>query len=187
MEALHVTGSQLRWIALTALAFAATLTACGSSSPTATTGAATSPPTSAAATPTAVAASAQCPTGATVGSALGTMLPDAAGVPGGGATQLPAGATGLVCDYHATSENVIIVVITNISASDISLFSSHFPGGYKTVSGVGDQARSFYTTLGGGKDNEGVVATKGSTLVSIGATATPASLSQVEALVNQLL
>jgi hypothetical protein len=82
---------------------------------------------------------------------------------------------------------VIIVVITNISASYISQFSAHFPGGYKTVSGVGDQARSFYQTLGGGKDNEGVVATKGSTLVSIGATATPASLSQVEALVNSLL
>jgi hypothetical protein len=92
-----------------------------------------------------------------------------------------------VCEYHATTENVIIVVITNISASYIAQFSVHFPGRYKTVSGVGDQARSFYESLGGGKDNEGVVATKGSTIVSIGATATPATLTQVEALVNQLL
>ena len=40
---------------------------------------------------------------------------------------------------------------------------------------------------GGGKFNEGVVATKGKTLVAITATATPASLAQVEALVSQLL
>jgi hypothetical protein len=38
-----------------------------------------------------------------------------------------------------------------------------------------------------GKDNEGVVATKGSTVVSIIATGTPASLSQIETLVNLLL
>jgi hypothetical protein len=48
------------------------------------------------------------------------------------------------------------------------------------------QARSFAVSLGGGKDNEGVVATKESTLVDIVATATPASLSQLESLVSQL-
>ncbi len=176
MEALHVKGSNLRWIALTGLVFAAALTACGSSSPTATTGAGTQAPTSAAATPTAVAAAASCPSGATVGSALGTTVPDAVGVAGGGSTQLPGGATGMVCDYHASTENVIIVVITNIPATYIAQFSSHFPGGYKTVSGVGDQARSFSQSLGPGKDNLGVVATKGSTLVAITATYTPASL-----------
>jgi hypothetical protein len=184
-----VTSSRSPWIPLTALTFAATLAACGGSTTGTTSSApgATPSPTIAAATPTASTASAQCPTGGTVGSALGTTLTDAVGVAGGGATQLPGGATGLVCEYHATTENVIIVVITNISASYIAQFSAHFPGGYQTVSGVGDQARSFYQTLGGGKDNEGVVATKGSTIVSIGATDTPASLSQVEALVNQLL
>jgi hypothetical protein len=184
-----VTGSHWRWIPLTALTFAATLAACGGSTTGTTSSApgATPTPTVAAATPTASVASAQCPTGGTVGSALGTTLPNAVGVAGSGGTQLPGGATGLVCDYHTTSENVIIVVITNISASYIAQFSVHFPGGYKTVPGVGDQARSFYQTLGGGTDNEGVVATKGSTLVSIDATATPASLNQVEALVNQLL
>jgi hypothetical protein len=57
---------------------------------------------------------------------------------------------------------------------------------YTSVSGVGDQARSFSQSLGGGKDNEGVVATKGSSLVDITATATPASLAQIEALVNLL-
>jgi hypothetical protein len=55
------------------------------------------------------------------------------------------------------------------------------------VSGVGDQARFFKVSIDGGKDNEGVVATKGSTLVSITPTATPASLAAIEALVNQLL
>jgi hypothetical protein len=182
-----VTHGNSRWIALTALAFAATLAACGSSTPSPTTGGATSPPTSAAATPTAVAASAQCPTGAAVGSALGAMLPDATGVAGGGTTQLPTGATGLVCEYHAATDNVIIVKVTNISGSYISMFSAHFPGGYKTVSGLGDQARSFFQILGPGKNNEGVVASKGMTIVAIDALYTPASLSQVEALVNQLL
>jgi len=58
---------------------------------------------------------------------------------------------------------------------------------FKPVAGVGDEARSFYVSLGGGKDNEGVVAAKGSTVVAIVATATPATLSQIEALVNSLL
>jgi hypothetical protein len=184
-----VTGSHSRWIPLTALTFAATLAACGGSTTGTTSSApgATPSPTVAAATPSASVASAQCPTGGAVGSALGTTLPNAVGVAGGGGTQLPGGATGLVCDYHATSENVIIVVITNISASYMAQFTAHFPAGGKTVSGVGDQARSFYQTLGGGKDNEGVVAAKGSTIVAITATATPASLSQIESLVNQLL
>jgi hypothetical protein len=93
----------------------------------------------------------------------------------------------MACEYHAATYNVIIVVIDNISPSYIAKFSANFPGGYKSVSGVGDQARSFSVSLGGGKDNEGVVAVKGSTIVSIGATATPASLAQLEALVNQLL
>jgi hypothetical protein len=93
----------------------------------------------------------------------------------------------VACEYHGTSDNVIIVLIANISPSYIAKFSAHFPGGYKTVSGVGDQARSFSQPLGGGKDNEGVVAVKGSTIVSIDATDTPASLAQLESLVNQLL
>lgn len=95
--------------------------------------------------------------------------------------------TGEVCNYHATTLNVIIEVPRKISPSFISKFSVHFPVPYESVSGVGDQARSFTAPIGGGRDNEGVVATKGSTLVAIVATATPASLAQVESLVNQLL
>ncbi len=93
----------------------------------------------------------------------------------------------MVCEYHATTENVIIILITNISPSYMAQFSAHFPVAYQSVPGVGDQARAFSQSLGGGTDNEGVVATKGSTLVSIDATATPASLSQLESLVNSLL
>lgn len=48
-------------------------------------------------------------------------------------------------------------------------------------------ARTFLQSLNCGQDNEGVVATKSSDLVAITATATPASLAQVEALVSQLL
>ena len=105
----------------------------------------------------------------------------------GGGTTLPAGATALVSNYSGAGLNVIVELIKNVDPSYISQFSSKFPVAYKSVSGLGDQARSFSQPLAGGKDNEGVVATKGSTLVSITATATPASLAQIEALVNQLL
>jgi hypothetical protein len=108
-------------------------------------------------------------------------------VAGGGGAQLPAGATGIACDYSGTGLNVIIELISNIDPTSIAQFSSKFPVAYASVSGVGDQARSFSQPLNGGKDNEGVVATKGTTLVAITATATPASLAQIEALVNQLL
>ena len=84
------------------------------------------------------------------------------------------------------ADNVLIELIANISPSYIAQFSGKFPVGFKSVSGVGDEARSFSQALGGGKDNEGVVATKGSTIVAIVATDTPASLTQIEALVNQL-
>jgi hypothetical protein len=128
-----------------------------------------------------------CPTAATVGAALGITLPKPTGVPYSGGTPLPAGATGIACEYHAQSYNVIIELLANIDPSYISQFSNHFPVPYASVSGVGDQARSFMQSIGGGKDNEGVVATKGRNLVALVATATPASLAQIEALVNQLL
>ncbi len=176
-----------RWIPLLSLAFAAPLAACGgTSTPAGTSAPATSAPVAtAAATPTASTASAQCPSGATVGSALGITLPNATGVGGGG--QLPGGATGIVCDYHAAISNVLIEVLNNAGASFIPGFTSHFLGTVKSVSGVGDQATSFYEPLGAGHDNEGVVAAKGTTLVDVTATYTPATLSQIEALVNSLL
>jgi hypothetical protein len=201
-----------RRLALTALFVGMIVGACGSSSGTAPTTAATpaaatpgTAATAAAATPAAATpaaatpavsaiaslsatpAAASCPTAATVGAALGITVNKPVGVAGGGATQLPAGAKALVCDYSGAGLNVIIEVIANIDPSSISLFSGKFPVAYASVSGVGDQARSFSQPLNGGKDNEGVVATKGSTLVSVVATGTPATLSQIEALVNQLL
>ena len=178
------------WTLLISMAIAAPLAACGgttSGSGATSTPSASAPPATAAPTPTASTAAAQCPTGAAVGSTLGTTLPNAVGVGGGTSGQLPSGVTALICDYHTTAENVIIEILSNINPSYISNFSSHYPVAYKTVSGLGDQARSFYQSLNNGKDNEGVVASKGQTMVSIGATATPATLSQVEALVNSLL
>lgn len=166
----------------------ALISACGSSGGTASSGTPTPVSVTPISTPATTAAPTSCPTGATVGGALGITLPKPVGVAGSGSpTQLPAGAKAEVCEYHAQTYNVIIEVITNIDPSNITKFSSQFPVAYATVSGVGDQARSFTVSLGGGKDNEGVVATKGSTLVALTATATPASLSQIEALVNQLL
>ena len=120
--------------------------------------------------------------------ALGTSpLPNAVGVAGGGSAQLPTGATGIVCEYSAPPENVILEVIQNIPSSFISAYSSKFPKNFTTVSGLGDAARSFVDDLGGGKTNEGVVAAQGTTIVAIVATATPATLSQIESLVRSLL
>ncbi len=172
--------------ALVALAGVAALAACGSSSTSTSPTAVASIPL-ATATPSQTAASAQCPTGATVGSALGITLPNPIGVAGGGSTQLPPAAIGEVCEYHTAAYNVIIELLAGVSPSFISNFSDRFPVPYKSVSGVGDQARSFEVPLNGGKDNEGVVATKGSKLVDVTATSTPASLAQVEALVSSLL
>jgi len=169
------------------LFIAVVLSACGGSTPLAGSATPSSPLASGAPSPLSTpSASSKCPTAATVGAALGMTLPAPTNVVGG-TTTLPAGASGLVCNYHASTSNVIIEKITNIDPSYISKFSSRFPVPYKTVSGVGDQARSFYAPLGGGRDNEGVVATKGKTLVAITATATPATLAQVEALVSELL
>jgi hypothetical protein len=200
-----VSHSNPRLLAVTALIFGATLSACGGSgggapsaaatpaatAPSATASATAATTTSATTAPlpslTATAAAGSCPTGATVGAALGITLPNPISVKGGGGTSLPAGATGVACEYAGKGLNVIIELISNINPSYISQFSSKFPVPYKSVSGVGDQARSFLAPLNGGKDNEGVVATKGSNLVDITATDTPASLAQLEALVNQLL
>lgn len=187
-------------IAAAAIVLGVSLAACGgataSSAPTAVpTSAPTTAPTVAAiaATPVPLPSALttgsgdSCPTAVTVDAALGTTLPKPVSIVGGGGTTLPAGATGLSCEYAGTTYNVIIQLITNIDPSNISRFSARYPMPYVSVSSVGDQARSFVQTLGVGKDNEGVVATKGTTLVAITATATPASLAQVEALVNQLL
>jgi hypothetical protein len=191
-----------RWLALTTFILSMVLAACGSSSggspstvvaPPGATPSATAAASAARATttPTAVqsttAGTATCPSAATVGTALGVTLSAPIGVKGGGGKTLPAGATGVACEYAGTAFNVIIELISNIDPTSISLYSSRFPVPYSSVSGIGDQARSFRQTLGAGKDNEGVVATKGSNLVSITATATPATLAQLEALVSQLL
>jgi hypothetical protein len=200
-EASHVTRTHSYWIPLATLAVLAALTACGSSSPAASsssgstpTPAATAPIATAAPTAaptiTTTTASSSCPSGGTVDSALGTSgLPNAVGIKGGGSTELPAGASGIVCEYTggASGVNVIIEVIQNIPSSYISAYSSKFPANFKVVSGLGDEARSFQTTITGGKTNEGVVAAQGTTIVAVVATGTPASLSQIESLVGSLL
>jgi hypothetical protein len=184
-----------RWIdgswrlALASVVVVANIAGCGGSTSASASPSASNPSASAVAlvSPKTTAAPASCPTAARVGSALGITLPKPVGVPLTDATTLPAGVIAEVCDYHAPTYNVIVERLTNISPSYITKFSSQFPVAFTTVAGVGDQARAFSVSLGGGKDNEGVVATKGTTLVAIVATATPATLPQIEALVNQLL
>jgi hypothetical protein len=160
---------------------------CGGSGTTPKPIAKASPLPSATPTPSPTPAPPTCPTGATVGAELGFAVPDPIGVPASAATTLPAGAHGIACEYAGKSFNVIIEKLTGVSPALISSFSDKFPVAFQPVSGVGDQARSFFQPLNGGKDNEGVVATKGSTLVAVTATATPASLAQVETLVKDLL
>lgn len=178
-------------LTITALVLGMALAACGSSSATpppaaGNPGAATATVTEpAGAHPTTVAGD-KCPSAATVGGALGVTLPKPTGVAGGTAG-LPAGATAMTCEYTGKSYNVLITLITNVPPSDIAMFSARYPVPYQNVPGVGDQARAFQQSLGAGKDNEGLVATKGSNLVSISATATPATLAQLGALANQLL
>ncbi len=159
------------------------ISACGSTSVASSSSPSVPPSPSLLSTPS---ASSKCPTAAVVGAALTITLPKPTSV-AGGTSQLPAGAVVLVCNYHASTYNVIIEKIDNVDPSYISKFSDKFPVPYKPVGGVGDQARTFYAPLGGGRDNEGVVATKGRTLVSITATGTPSTLAQIETLVNQLL
>jgi hypothetical protein len=182
-------------LAVASLVVGLTLAACGSSSGGAPSAATVAPATAAAVTSTTTApppaaagngAATNCPGAAKVGSALGITVQKPTAIQGAGAA-LPAGSTGIACEYAGKSLNVLIEVLTNVDPSLIAQFSSKFPVPYTSVSGVGDQARAFSQTLGAGRDNEGVVATKGSKLVSIVATATPASLAQLEALVNQLL
>ena len=126
-----------------------------------------------------------CPSGPQISSALGLLLPNATQITSG-TVQLPAGATAIACDYHASTANVLIEVLTNVNPALISQFSAKFPAAYSSVSGVGDQARSFVVPLGTG-NNEGIVASKGSTMVSIVATRTPASITQLGSLASAIL
>ena len=127
-----------------------------------------------------------CPSATAVGYALGITVSAPVAVPGGGGTQLPAGATAIACDYHGTGLNVIVEEITNVDPSYLSKFTAKFPVAPVAVPGLGDQADSFKQALNGGKDNEGVVAAKGSTIVDVTATDTPATLAQLETLVGSL-
>lgn len=177
-----------------ATAFVLALPACGSAATTTPSSGASTPASAPTSAPTSApslatgAASPQCPTAATAGAALGISLPSPVSVSGAATNSLPAGAAEITCEYHAATYNVLIQVLTNVDPSTtISMFSGRFPVPYQSVSGVGDQARSFVQSIGGGHDNEAVVATKGKTLVAITATATPVSLAQIESLVNQLL
>ncbi|MGH7687020.1 MAG: hypothetical protein ACREN2_09415 [Candidatus Dormibacteria bacterium] len=124
-----------------------------------------------------------------MGAALGGLtLPSPVAASGGGTATLPPGAAEITCNYHAATYNVLVQILTDVDPSTtMAMFTARFPAAAQTVTGVGDQARSFVVPLDAGRDNEAVVATKGRTLVAVTATSTPATLAQVGALVNQLL
>ena len=186
---------RFRRLSLATLAIGALLAACGGSStpaptsvptaPAATTVAATPTPTGPA--PSGAPAAASCPTAATVATALGVTLPEPVSVPGGGGTPLPVGATGVACEYHGATLNVIIELIANIDPSAIFELQRPLPG--RLQAGVRRRRPGSFVPPGAERrqEQQGVVATKGRALVDVTATATPASLAQVEALVAQLL
>jgi hypothetical protein len=133
---------------------------------------------------------AQCPTAAQVGAALGMTLPPPRSVSGGGG--LPAGVTGVVCDYRSASSEVLVEVFANVDPSYVqhdeqSIQARSASVRFTPVTGLGDQAVSYSYSLGSGADAEGVLATKGSNFVGVYATRTPASLTQIEHLVSELL
>ena len=179
------------WARIWAATFlSATVVACtggaSSASPSALPPASPVPSVAAVQLPTLTSAAPSCPTAATVGSALGVTLPPPVGVTGGGAIPLPAGAVAVVCEYHGGTLNVLIEEISNVSPSYLSNFVARFPVSGTPVTGLGDQAEAFSQSLSGGATNEGVVASRGSTIVDITATETPATLAQIEALINSL-
>ncbi len=192
-----MTRSSSSWLAIAMLVAAVTISACGgpsaspptgSHSPSATAAAITPSPTAIATpVPTASPAVPGCPGAAVVGDTLGTHVDEPTTVANSLGKSLPSGAKAVACKYAGNGETVLIELFSNIASSNISLFSNKFPVKYTSVKGVGDQARAYSKSLGGGKQNIQVVATKGKNLVSITALATLASLSQIEALVTQLL
>ena len=136
----------------------------------------------------ATTASLACPPAAIVDAALGVTVSSPISISGSGpGPTLPPGARAISCEYAGAGLNVLIELFGDVPASTIGSFSDKFPVPFSAVSGLGDEARSFSQALGGGKDNEGVVAVKGSLLVDITATGTPATLAQLEALVGALL
>jgi hypothetical protein len=192
-------------VPLTAVALMTALAACGGvttgalSSPADSSSAAVASDTSTGATaaPAAAGASAtpavhpsDCPTSQDVGAALGMTLPSPTRVSGG--NSLPPGATGVVCNYLTPSFDVLVEVFAGVSPSYVTqgeqAVQKRSPSvKFTPLSGVGDQAVSYSYRLSGGADAEGILATKGSSFVGVFATRTPASLSQIQALVNHLL
>jgi hypothetical protein len=191
---------------LTGLVAVAALAACGTSStaPGSTSSGATvapgsTAPTSAPATSAASTISTgSCPSASTVGGALGATLPAPTVVtPGAGATPLPSGAAGIACSYISVSPTVVVIVVqasglpssffsTEEQKQVASLQANNLNINFTPVSGVGDQAATYLYTANG-RTVEGVLAAQGGNFAGVFTEGTPASLSQIESLVKQLL
>jgi hypothetical protein len=195
-----------RLAAVVPLVFAATLVACGSSTPTSTassTGAPstaipTTAPTAAVptATPTAALTSLACPTTGTISSDLGLTVAAPMSQP---AEDLPAGSSGIVCTYTdgaATPQVVVIDLATGaITTSFVSLVESgeqkaaQAQGDTFTAtdtSGVGSQAAIVTVSAAGSPTENGIVAVSGNTGLVI-TVLPPLSQSQLESFASQLL
>jgi hypothetical protein len=188
--------------AVVPVALAATLVACGSSSPTptSTSGATSAPstanPTAAAtATPTAAAVSLTCPSTGTVNSGFGLTVAAPISEP---AADLPPGSTGIVCTYSdGTTKQVVAIDIATgpVVTSFISLVEA---GEQKSAlaqgdtfaatsaSGVGSQAAIVTLSMASSPAENGILAVSGSTGLAV-TVLPPASQSQLESFASQLL
>lgn len=191
-------------LAAVAPVFAATLVACGSSTPTSGTSPTAAPattnptaaPTSAAPTdtPTAAVTSLTCPSTDTVNSGLGVTVASPTSQP---AEDLPAGSSGIVCTYSPSggSQVVVIDLAAPIDTSFISKVeageqqSAQAQGDTFTAtdtSGVGDQAAVVTVSASGSPTENGIVAVGGTTGLVI-TVMPPLSQSQLQSFASQLL
>jgi len=140
-------------------------------------------------TPGSGTATLSCPTAAEVGAALGLTVP--------APTTIGTSASGISCNYLSLSAPVLDVEISIVhdiptaylGTAEASMQASAATVGFAftPVSGVGDQAYSYSYSLGSSETALGILAVKGTTFVGIACTRTTATLTQVEAYVNQLL
>jgi len=194
----------LRLGSVVPVALAATLLACGSSTPTSTTSSTTSstaPPSTAiptaapTATPTSALAGLTCPSESVINAGLGVSVAAPMSQP---PDDLPAGSSGVVCTYSdsAATQVVVIDVATGpVASSFISLVeageqkSAQGQGSTYTatdVSGVGSQAA--IVTISGGTNpaENGILTVSGNTGLAI-TVLPPLSQSQLESFASQLL
>ncbi len=173
------------------------LAACGSTSPGTSSPASTSVPATAAPTPTptAAAVSISCPAASTVNSGLGVSVDAPKTIP---ATNLPAGDTGVTCEYISIAAQSIVIItlgtgpvaepfIPLLETAEQKAATAQGETFTETsVSGVGSQAVILTISKTGVPKEDGILAVSGQSGLVI-TVAPSVSQSQLESFATQLL